>query len=123
MQDAFENWMDAKAREFRGEWFDAKAAGVTWDNADGSSRQTIARGLSEYDELELRPEPNNPFDKNAIALFTQDGLQVGYLEGRVAGEVTRRMNTGGSARCFVRAVRERGSVCGVSFGLLRYQHD
>lgn len=121
MQDEFEDWMDLRAREVRGEWFDGKVAGMTFRNPDGSSRQIIASTLAPYDELELRPEPNNAFDSNAIALFTPEGEQVGYIEARLAGELTRRSLKGKQARCFVRAVRERGDTMGVSFGLLEWQ--
>lgn len=120
MQDAFEDWMDSKARDLRGEWFDGKVSGVTWDNPDGTSRQDIARTLNLYDELELMPEPGNVFDPNAIALYAPNGQQLGYLESRLAGEITRRMRRGGGAKCFVRALRQRGDTVGVAFGLVRW---
>ena len=117
MQDPFENWMDVQARALGGDWFDGKVVGVTRDNPDGSSRQKIARMLSERDELELRPEPKNPFDKNAIAVYTSAGKQIGYLEARLAAEFTRRRAKGVVAHCYVRAIREGREICGVSFGL------
>jgi hypothetical protein len=120
MQDAFEDWMDLRARECRGEWFDGKASGLTFANPDGSSRQMIAATLAPFEELQLVPEPANPFDSNAIALFTAAGEQVGYLEKRLAGELSRHMAKGTQARCFVRAVRNRGDTMGVSFGLLQW---
>lgn len=123
MQDAFEDWMDAKVRALGGStlWFDAKVAGTTHPNADGSSRQAIARTLQPEDELLLVPEPANPFDPHAIAVLSPDGAQVGYLEARLAAELTRRRERGIHARCFVRAVRQGHSgTCGISFGLLQY---
>ena len=122
MQDAFEDWMDERAREVQGSWFDGKVAGVSRDNPNGSSRQAIARALQPQDELQLVPEPDNPYDPNAIAVYTADNEQVGYLEARLAGELTRRRQKGRQARCFVRTVREGYSgTCGVSFGLLEWQ--
>lgn len=121
MQDAFEDWMDSRAREVGGDWFDGKLAGLTWPNPDGSSRQEIARTLSVYDELYLIPEPDNAFDKHAVAVFSPAGDQVGYLEARLARDLAHRGERGGKARCFVRALRSRGDVVGVSFGLLHWQ--
>lgn len=120
MQDDFENWMDERARELRGDWFDGKVAGITHENRDGSSRQEAARSLETYDELELLPEPHNEYDPNAIALIAPDGRQVGYLESRLASEITRRMKRGGGAKCFVRAVRESHGCAGVAFGLIKW---
>lgn len=121
MQDAFEDWMDERAREVQGQWFDGKVAGLTWPNPDGSSRQGIARTLQPQDELLLVPEPDNPVDPNAVAVFTAAGDQLGYLEARLARELTLRWKRCIQTRCFVRALRERGDTVGVSFGLLQWQ--
>ena len=118
LQDAFEDYMDRAARELQGEWFDGKVSGITYRNADGASRQDVARTLKTFDELTLQPEPDNPFDKHAVAVYTPAGLQVGYLEGRMAAEVCRVLKRGGQSKCFVRSLRERGDICGVSFGLI-----
>ena len=123
MQDAFENRMDDLKRAYRGEWFDAKAAGLTFPNPDGSNRQEIARSLDEGDELQLSPEPENPYDRNAIALLAPDGRQVGYCETRLAAELVSRLRRGFQLRAFVRAVRERNGQCGLSFAILQYQKD
>jgi hypothetical protein len=121
MQDDFENWMDQRARDLRGDWFDGKVAGITWNNPDGSSRQVIASRLATYDELDLVPQPDNPFDPNAIAVMAPDGQQVGFLDSRLAGEISRRMKRGGGAKCFVRAVRESYGCAGVAFGLVKWE--
>jgi hypothetical protein len=45
--------------------------------------------------LRLTPEPSNPYDSNAIAVYTDDGVQVGYLPKEVAAGVhaeARRRN-------------------------------
>jgi hypothetical protein len=56
-----------------------KITGVTHDNLDGSSRQAIIARCQDGDALLLRREPHNPFDRNAIAVFTVGGAQIGYL--------------------------------------------
>jgi hypothetical protein len=121
IQDDFEDWMDQKARACGGSWFDGKVAGISHRNADQTSRQQIASTLGPYDELQLAPEPENPFDPKAVALLTPGGEQVGYLDARLAAEVTRQAIKGIRSRCFVRAVRQSGTCFGCSFGLMQYR--
>ena len=109
--------MDAQG----GEWFDGKVVGITRRNADGSDRQLIAKGLAPFDELQLIAEPENPFDRNAIGVCTAEGKQIGYLEARVAEDLSRRLARGTRAKCFVRAVRESRGTYGVSFGLVQFK--
>ncbi len=116
MQDAFENWMDAEARKVRGEWFDGKVVGVTQPG-----RQEAIGILAPYDELELEPEPENPYDRNAIAVRNRLGEQIGYLDKRLAEDLTRRLAQGLTVRAYVRCLRECPSGYGVSFGLLQYR--
>ncbi len=117
MQDAFENWMDNRARDVRGTWFDGKVVGVTQPG-----RQEAIGAIVEYDELTLAPEPENSFDRDAIAVRSPAGEQIGYLDKRLAGEITRRTQHQGMAvRCFVRCVRDTPSGKGVSFGLLQWK--
>jgi HIRAN domain len=70
--------------------FYAKVVGASHANSDGSSRVRIIRRCEVGDALELRPEPENPFDANAMAICRRDtGEQLGYLEARLASEVAR----------------------------------
>lgn len=47
-------------------------------NYDGMG-EDICESLSIGDELELRREPQNPYDENAIEVYTRDGLKLGYV--------------------------------------------
>ncbi|WP_348266872.1 HIRAN domain-containing protein [Edaphobacter paludis] len=84
--------------------FYTKVVGVSFQNSDSSSRQDTIQSLIVCQELEFRKEPQNKFDPNAILLCTQNGLGIGYLNERLAGEVTRSLNKGVSWRCYVRRV-------------------
>lgn len=55
-----------------------RVAGISFHNADGTSRQTILGRLRPGDPVELVPEPDNPFDADAIRLLTRHG-QIGYV--------------------------------------------
>lgn len=52
--------------------------GVSYENADGSSRQELIEILRPGETLTLRAEPMNPHDRHAVAVFSNKG-QLGYL--------------------------------------------
>lgn len=63
-----------------------RVAGVTYEG-----RQTIIAQLSIGDPCRLETEPNNPYDKNAIAVKVAHGGQVwhiGYLPKDLAAQVS-----------------------------------
>jgi len=68
---------------------DTKVVGVSKDNTDGTSRQQIiSREVAENDPLQLVPEPDNPYDPNAVKVLSKFGHQIGYL-GREEAERVR----------------------------------
>ena len=70
--------------------FYTKVAGTSHRNSDGTLRSRIIDECSLFESLELRPEPENEFDPNAIAVRRwETGEQLGYLEARLAGEIAR----------------------------------
>lgn len=81
-----------------------KVVGVTMVNDDGKNRQDIIGDLNPEDELELRRETNNPFDSNAIAIFTIDGQQLGYLKRDLARDLAPNMDKGVEIKAIVKEV-------------------
>jgi hypothetical protein len=70
--------------------FYTTVAGTSHRNPDRTSRARIIRECSIAEILELRPEPENRYDANAIAVCRRStGEQLGYLDRRLASEVTR----------------------------------
>ena len=67
--------------------------GVTFLNDDGSSRQSIISNCKRDDEIRLVREPENKFDKNAIAIFHKLG-QVGYVAKDFAKQMAPDMDYG-----------------------------
>jgi hypothetical protein len=61
--------------------------GVKHPNRDGSRRSTLIRKCEVLDFLTIEAEPDNPVDVKAVAVKTQDGLQLGYLPARTAHEI------------------------------------
>ncbi len=80
--------------------FHTKVVGVTYRNSDGSDRQQIIRNLIQNGqlrvgtELQLIPEPTNPYDSNCIQVVTMNGLQIGNLSREVAANVAPAMKAG-----------------------------
>ena len=67
---------------------ESKVVGVSKNNSDGTSRQTIIRNeVREDDELTLQLEPENPYDPDAICILTKSGHQIGYVAKDIAGQV------------------------------------
>ena len=59
-----------------------KVAGVTFNN-----RQAVLARLSPGETIQLRREPNNPYDPNAIRVGVLNGQQIGYLNRAMAAEL------------------------------------
>jgi len=66
-----------------------KLVGVTFNNENGMSRQGILANLSKGNEVTLKREPQNPHDKNAIAVLSSLG-QIGYI-GRDYAQILSNM--------------------------------
>jgi hypothetical protein len=67
--------------------FYSKIAGTSHNNPDGSDRQEIIKKYCKSEQpLFLIPEPDNPYDPNAVGvwievkkLFSTQRYQIGYL--------------------------------------------
>jgi hypothetical protein len=69
--------------------FYTKIVGVKHSNPDGTHRSRLLAESVAFETLDLRLEPENKFDTNAIAVCRNDtGEQLGYLDARLAAEVT-----------------------------------
>ena len=72
--------------------FHSKVVGVTFGNADGSSRQEYIRKLKPGEELVFRPLPTREYP-DAIGVFTLKGKQLGYLNSDLAAELKYKYPT------------------------------
>ena len=63
--------------------------GVNHANKDKSksNRRFEIRLCAPGDPIELRPEPKNPADPQAIAVFSERGVQIGYLAAERAPRI------------------------------------
>ena len=47
--------------------------------------------LYDGQELCIEREPDNQHDTNAVAIYTESGLKVGYIPAHMAGEISKRL--------------------------------
>ncbi len=65
--------------------------GINYSNEDGSDRRAELSRLALGDHVELRCEPENIHDSDAVAVFSARGVQLGYLPAAFCREIGQRM--------------------------------
>ena len=89
---------------------EVQVAGVTFANADGSSRQEAIASLERGDALRLSREPDNPHDFFAVEVIAPRlGRQIGYLPKAVAAELSPKIDMGCSTQAVVLSVGRVGT--------------
>ncbi len=80
--------------------FFTKLVGVTFENADGTSRQQYIAELAEVFDTDTktflsgRRDLENPYDDKAVAIYDDKGRQLGYLSRKVNETVAPWMDSG-----------------------------
>lgn len=71
--------------------FLVKLRGVSFPNDDGTSRQELIRRCRAAERLNLRADPSNVHDRNAVSAFNAAGHQLGWLpsDARDAASILR----------------------------------
>jgi single-stranded-DNA-specific exonuclease len=91
--------------------FNTKVVGVSFEG-----RQDVAAGLREGAALQLRRDPANAYDPNAIGVFFGT-LQIGFLRKPIAARIAPNIDDGARYSAHVTAVTGGG---GRSFGINIY---
>lgn len=106
--------------EFKGfeQTFRTTIRGVTKQNRDGTDRQVLVKTLRPGEELKLVREPENPYDKYAVAVFRSTGEQLGYVP---AGDIrlAHHIDSGGPVTVKVVEVTGRNGILGLLFSPFR----
>jgi hypothetical protein len=101
----FENAMEKLAGSGINKHVYTKIVGITFKNEDGTVGEQLIERCKRFDFLRLVPEPNNRFDPNAMGVCLENGSRIGYLESRLAGEVTRSLKRGYQWRACVKLAK------------------
>ncbi len=67
------------------------------------------------DLVELRLEPKNPFDENAVAVLSNRGTQLGYVSAERAPLIGKRMKEDDATAVF-QAMHGNGAYIRIRFG-------
>lgn len=91
--------------------------GIDFPNPDktGSSRRMEIMMCHPGDPVELRAEPRNTFDSNAIAVWSERGVQLGYISAERAPLIGKRMHGEAMVAVF-QALQDTGAYVRVRFG-------
>lgn len=67
------------------------------------------------DPLELRPEPENPADEHAIAVYSERGVQIGYVSSQRAVRIAQLIRHGHTATTIFQEATPYGAMARVAF--------
>lgn len=88
--------------------------GVQFPNARGVTRRFAVDLQRPGDPVELRREPKNPADPNAIAIHTIEGVQMGYVAAERAPYIGMMM-TRAEAKAIFQGADDFGAFIRVAF--------
>ena len=91
--------------------------GIDFPNEDKgkSNRRMECMLCAPGDVVELRLEPTNPFDANAVAIFSDRGTQLGYVSAERAPLIGKRMKEDDATAVF-QAMHGNGAYIRIRFG-------
>jgi hypothetical protein len=69
-------------------------AGASYPNERGPSRRFEIAICQPGEAVELRPEPNNPADARAIAIYSQRNVKMGYVPAERAALIGTYLRRG-----------------------------
>ncbi|MFC0204703.1 HIRAN domain-containing protein [Novosphingobium soli] len=67
------------------------------------------------DPLVLRPEPDNPADEHAIAVYSERGVQIGYVSSERAVRIAQLLRQGHTVNAIFQEATPYGAVARVAF--------
>ena len=85
------------------------------NKAKGPSRAFEIAVCRPGDPVELRPEPKNPADARAIAVFSERDVQMGYLRAEHAWRIGRLAEAGHTATAIFQEATKYGAAIRVAF--------
>lgn len=89
--------------------------GAVHDNKDRSNRLFEIQLCVPGEPVDLVPEPKNPFDPSAIAIFSVRGTQIGYVSAERCGWIGARMAQGEEIRGIFQEAVKGGAIIRISF--------
>ena len=89
--------------------------GTQFPNQRGPTRRFELEICRAGEDVELRPEPKNPADENAIAIYSCRGVQLGYVASARAALLIGYLKSGATVRAIFQGVGLTGGWVRVTF--------
>lgn len=89
--------------------------GADYPNKRGPSRRFELAMCRPGEPVELRPEPNNPADPRAVAVYSCRGVQIGYLTAERCGRIGTLIRRGHEVRSIFQASTPFGALIRTAF--------
>lgn len=89
--------------------------GAQFPNRRGPGRRFEIELCTPGETIELVPEPKNPADPYAIAVFSVRGVQLGYLSAERAPWMGTQMSRGREVRAVFQEKTRAGAIIRVAF--------
>lgn len=80
--------------------FYTKVVGVSFTNDNGTDRQKILKTCRVGQKLKLIPAPTKEHP-NSVKVCLENGKQIGHLNDRLGGEISRLISSGGKAEAVI----------------------
>jgi len=75
-----------------------KVVGVTFENSDGTKRQSILARCRKGEQLVLKRSPVSGYP-HAIAVCKKSGKQLGYISDQLARDISNAISSGQKVTC------------------------
>jgi len=92
-----------------------EVVGADYPNKRGPGRRFEIELCKPGEPIELRPEPKNPADPRAIAVFSCRGVQLGYLTAERAPLIGRDLRIGREIQAIFQGKTAYGCAIRVAF--------
>lgn len=89
--------------------------GIDFPNKRGPGRRFVVGLLAPGDPVELRPEPNNKHDPRAVAVFSAEGVQLGYLTAERCGRIGQLLARGHDVAAVFQRLDRSAAIIRVAF--------
>jgi hypothetical protein len=98
--------------------FTLAIVGIDFPNTDRArtNRRSELMLLDPGEPMTLTPEPNNRFDSQAVAVFSPNGVQIGYVTAERAGWIGGRIRTGVEVNAIFQGVVGKAGYARVRVG-------
>ncbi len=89
--------------------------GIPYPNKRGPTRRFELELCKPGEPIELRPEPKNPADENAIAIYSCRGVQLGYVASVRAVLIMQWLRDGAEPKAVFQGVSGTGAWIRATF--------